>query len=114
YEDAHRRDPNIRTWRLRAVQVVDAVTGRLLTKHFHAVGEAVKESAVRSLWIPPGRITVVRRGRGRARLGHPGAQRRRIARERLGIDPEELVVLNLGRQEHQKGQRYLLEAAAAL
>lgn len=114
YEDAHRRDPNIRLLRLHGAQAIDAVTARYFTAHFHAISEAVKQSAIRSLGIPAERITVVFRGRTRERLGFPGVDRRRATRERLGIDDDETVILNVGRQEHQKGQRYLLEAAASL
>lgn len=114
YEPARFRDPNISGYRLRAVQGLDALTGRLLTTHFHALTEAVKKSAVRTLGLPPDRITVVPRGRDPRRLGEPSAERRERARAALGIEPEDEVVINVGRQDYQKGQRFLVEAAALL
>ncbi|MFP3938689.1 MAG: glycosyltransferase family 4 protein [Thermoanaerobaculia bacterium] len=114
YEAARFRDPNISRLRLRAVQLLDAVTGRLLTSHFHALTEAVKDSAVRTLRLPPERIAVVPRGRDASRLGVPSLARRERARRKLGLDPADEVVVNVGRQDYQKGHRFLIEAAALL
>ena len=109
YAPVRLRDPNITPWKLRLVQATDALTAPL-TDHFHAVTEAVKEAGLRDLHIAPERITVVERGRNPAWLGEPDPERRRQARKRLGLDEEDEVLLNLGRQDYQKGQRYLLEA----
>ena len=35
-------------------------------------------------------------------------------RIRLGLDEDQEVLINIGRQDYQKGQRYLLEAMAML
>lgn len=114
YDRARLSDPNVNTTRLRLVQAMDAASARLLTDHFHAITEAVKRSAVRSLAIPARRITVVERGRSRERLGEPDPERRLEARVQLGIAPDAEIVLNVGRQEFQKGQSQLMEAAAIL
>lgn len=114
YEPERRGDPRIRAWRLRVVQGVDAVTGRLLTDRFHAVSEAAKAAAVRSLGLPADRITVVRRGRDRRRLGAPSAERKRRCRARLDLPDEAPVLVNVGRQEYQKGHALLLRAADRL
>jgi glycosyltransferase involved in cell wall biosynthesis len=110
YEPARRRDPRVRPHRLEAARLLDAWTARHLTDHFHAVSATVKESAVRHLGLAPERITVVERGRDAARLGEPGLERRRRARATLGLTPAAHVLLNVGRQEFQKGQRTLFEA----
>lgn len=114
YEPSRFADPRITHWRLRAVQLVEAVTGRLLVDHFHAVSRAARDSAVRHLRLPPERITVVWRGRDPERLGEPSEARRRAARRALDLPPEAPVVLNTGRQEYQKGQVHLLRAVARL
>ena len=113
YAPVRLRDPNITPWKLRLVQAVDALTSPL-TDHFHAVTEAVKEAGVRDLRLAPERVTVVERGRDPDVLGEPDPERRRAMREELGLDEEDEVLLNLGRQDYQKGQRYLLEAIAQL
>jgi glycosyltransferase involved in cell wall biosynthesis len=74
----------------------------------------VKAHAVEKLHIQEERITVVERGRDPARLGRPSRERRERARRSLGLTDDDEVVVTLGREEYQKGQRYLLEAVAAV
>ncbi len=114
YEPIRFQDPNIKASRLRTVQFIDAWTSRYLTAHFHAVSNAAKLAAVNSLGIPPERITVVERGRDPIRLGQPGLERRRQARLKLELQPEDEVIVNVGRHEYQKGQSFLLEAMGTL
>jgi glycosyltransferase involved in cell wall biosynthesis len=59
-------------------------------------------------------VTVVERGRDPLRLGLPSAERRRQARLQFGISDDAEVIVNLGRQEFQKGQKYLLQAISEL
>lgn len=114
YDERRRLDPNISWSRLRVVRAIDGFTARRLTTHFHAITNAVKGAAVESLRIPPERITVVSRGRDPVRLGSPSPERRREARRRLGLPDDARVVACVGRQEYQKGQRYLVEAIGML
>lgn len=109
YDPVRFSDPRISKWRLRGVQALDALTSRL-TSHFHAVTRAVKSAAVRDLWIDPKRVSVIYRGRDRARLGEPGPDRRNEVRRRLELNPYTPVVLTVGRQEFLKGQSILLRA----
>lgn len=106
--------PGLPRARARVAQAVEAFTGRLRTDHYHAISDAVRHDAIKGLRIPPDRLTVIPRGRDAARLGEPSADRKQIARIRLGIDPQRPLVVNVGRQEHQKGQRHLLVAANRL
>src|SRR5438067_7582480 len=55
--DRH-RDPNIKRLSLAAVRRLDRWSSLTLTRHFHAITDAVKVAAVRDLDIPPDRITV--------------------------------------------------------
>lgn len=114
YESARLQDPNVRRWRLRIVWAVDKFTSRRLTDHFHAVSETVKDSAVEQLGVDPNRVTVVRRGREKSRIGQMSSERRRRVRESLGIDEGAEVVMTAGRQEFQKGHTFLLEAFAGV
>jgi glycosyltransferase involved in cell wall biosynthesis len=90
--------------------VADAVTAHLGTDAFHAVSEHVKAHAVRTLRVRPERITVIPRGRSRERLGWPSPERREASRAALGIADGAPVVVNVGRQEYQKGHTHLLNA----
>ncbi|HKY37047.1 MAG TPA: glycosyltransferase family 4 protein [Polyangiaceae bacterium] len=103
-------DPNVDRKRLAVARGLEIVTGQLFARHFHAITEAVKQSAVERLWIPPSRITVVHRGRDATRLGRRSPERRARARHELGIADDVFVVLNVARQEFQKGQRHLIAA----
>lgn len=106
-------DPGSRRAAVRVVQAVDrALVGR--TAHFHAITNAVKDATVRDLGVDPDRITVIERGRDPVRLGLPSPDRRDRVRGALGIPPSARVVLNVGRQEYQKGQRDLVAAARTL
>jgi glycosyltransferase involved in cell wall biosynthesis len=114
YAPIRLHDPNVRASRLWAARMIDGWTARHLTTHFHALTEAVKRGAVSSLRIDPERITVIERGRDPERLGEPSRKRRAAARAALGLTQDGDVVVTVGRQEFQKGQRHLLEAFARL
>lgn len=114
YEPVRLADPRLTAWHIHLVRLLDAITGRLAVDHFHAVSESVKRSAVERLGLPAERITVVRRGRDPERLGEPSAERRRRARHRLDLADGAPVILNLGRQDYQKGQEHLVRAVATL
>lgn len=114
YSSARFRDPNVARYKLKAVRIIDRWSGRLLTDHFHAVSNSVKESSVTALGIDPRQITVVERGRDPDRLGRPSPQRRTAARQKLGLDPDIPVLVTVGRQEFPKGHLNLLHAMAAV
>jgi glycosyltransferase involved in cell wall biosynthesis len=110
YDPARLADPNVNRITLELFRRLDAWTARNWTTHFHAISETVRASGVETLGIPPERITVVERGRDAQRLGHRDESRRTAVRRRMGVDPQAEVVLQVGRQEFAKGQRFLVEA----
>lgn len=114
YDSVRLLDPRIKPWKLRVVRGIDGWTARHLVTHFHAVTNAVKSAAIRDLGVRQERITVVERGRDEDRLGYPGRRRRLLARQRLGLGDHDEVLVSVGRQEFQKGHRYLLEAVPRL
>lgn len=114
YDGVRRADSAIPAWKFAAVRQVDAMTARHLTDRFHALTGAVKTSAVEHLGVSPDLVTVIERGRSRARLGEPSSSRRAAARTGLGLDEQAEVVLNIGRQEPQKDQATLLRAVAEI
>ncbi|CAN5866841.1 N/A [soil metagenome] len=114
YGSARSRDRNVKPWRLSAVRFIDSLTGRLFTTHFHAVSHAAKASAVEHLGIGGQKISVVERGRDGAALGMPTAERRAAVRRQESIATEAKVFISVGRQEYQKGHRFLLMAMATV
>ncbi len=109
YDKIRLQNRDINPLKLWLVRLVDAWTARYLTTHFHAVSEPVKKAAMETLGLRAERITVVERGRGN-RFAGPSAERRALVRRRLGLNESDEVIITVGRQEYQKGQRYLLEA----
>ncbi|MCX7620941.1 MAG: glycosyltransferase family 4 protein [Acidimicrobiales bacterium] len=99
--------------KLRAVQLIDAISGRLFVDRFHAVSIAVRDDAIRHLRIPAERITVVGRGR-RDPLPSGGGGPRESVRRDLATPAEATVLINVGRQEHQKDHLTLVRAVAPL
>lgn len=114
YDPVRYSDPRVGRVALAAVRFVDAATAHIAGTRFHAITETVKRENMAALRLPAGRVTIVPRGRDPQRLGRPDPVRRARARSALGIEPNDEVVVNVGRQEFQKGQRYLLEALPAL
>jgi glycosyltransferase involved in cell wall biosynthesis len=110
YDPVRLEDPNISAIKLKAIKAIDGWTARHLTNHFHAITNTVKSAAITDLGIKPDRVTVVERGRTLASIGILSPQRRRAARKKLAIPQDAEVLINVGRQEFQKGQRYLIEA----
>jgi glycosyltransferase involved in cell wall biosynthesis len=105
-----RLDRRPHPFKMRVVHAVDVLLSRYATTAFHAIAETVAESAVEHLGIDPSRITVVPRGRSREALGISTPERRARARRRLRISEDAPVLINVARQEAQKGQRHLLQA----
>lgn len=114
YDTARGADPNLRRWKLRVVQVIDAVTGRLFVDRFHAVSDGAADVNAHDLRVPRTRIDVVHRGRSRDRLGVWSADRRAAVRASLGIADGVPLVLVAGRQEHQKAHVDLVAATTRL
>jgi len=110
YVPQARMDRNLNRFKMDVVRLIDLVLSRHATSAFHAITDTVARSAIDRLGVDPRKITVVPRGRSRVSLGVPTSERREVARRSLGIDDGRPVLINVARQEAQKGQGYLLEA----
>ena len=110
YDPIRLDDPNLKRWKLEITRLIDGWTARHLSKRFHAISEAAKEAAIDDLGIPPGPVTVIPRGRDFTRLGKPRPEHRSRVRHQLALGSGDQVLINVGRQEYQKGQKHLLEA----
>lgn len=108
YGPEHYANPEYQRWKVRAAQIADAATARLV-KRFHAVSAASASVMARRLRISPGKIDVIARGRDRHRLGERSEERRRRARAEFGDGP---LVLAAARHFHLKGLDVLVEAFA--
>ena len=112
YEPSRYADPDIRRWKLRAVELIDTLTGRLFVDRFHAVSDGVAQANARALRIPSAKISVVERGRSAADLGARSVERSQRVRASLAIDADAPVVLSVGRHEYAKAHDDLVRAIA--
>jgi glycosyltransferase involved in cell wall biosynthesis len=112
YGSEHRAEAAQRAIKVRAAQLADIATSRLV-RRFRAVSQAVKDAAVERLHLKADLVDVIPEGRDPGRLGRSTPARRSAARAGLGLDTEPLV-LAVGRQEPQKGLDVLLRAVPAL
>lgn len=115
HEDIRTVDnPSVTTWKLRFHIIIDRLTTWRVTR-FHAVSQAVAESWAKVIKIDPARIDVIPRGIDlpalHARLGEE--ETRVTVRKEFDMPADAFVVVTVGREEPQKGHRYLIEAAAA-
>jgi glycosyltransferase involved in cell wall biosynthesis len=102
-------NPALRPWRVRAAQLADVATARAVDR-FHAISIHVADVMAERLRIPRNRIDVVPRGRDPAELGVRGTERGRAARSRIGLSPNDRVVLAIARHDYKKGLDDLLHA----
>jgi glycosyltransferase involved in cell wall biosynthesis len=105
----------VRMWKLGGYKLVDRLTMRKV-RGFHALTEEVARSWVDTIGLDRDRITVVPRGVSfdvikAAALD--GSKREELRRQLTG-DPDALLILVVGREEAQKGHRYLLDAFARI
>ena len=114
YSEARLADPRLNKFKIRAVQALDTAMGRFRTDHFHAVSNAVKSDAVKALRLPQDKVTVIERGRRADTLPPRSDERRLAARAMLDLSPQAEVLVAVGRQEYQKGHRYLVESMNSL
>lgn len=114
YSEERLSDPRLNRRKVRAVQAFDVLLARTVTDHFHAVSAAVRDDALAGLRLHRSQVTVIERGRRAETLPVATLERRSVVRAELGIAEDAHVLVAVGRQEYQKGYRYLVEAMAQL
>jgi glycosyltransferase involved in cell wall biosynthesis len=105
----------VKMWKLDGYRLVDRLTMRKV-RGFHALTEEVARSWVDTIGLDRDKITVVPRGvsfDAVAAAALQGSEREKLRRDLIG-DPDALLVLVVGREEAQKGHRYLLDAFARI
>ena len=96
--------------RLAVYRYVDGLLARHYTFAFHAISEAAAEAAIRALGIRRADIRVVPRGRSDQTMGRRTVERGASIRAELGIPRDASVVVNIAREDLQKGQWLLVDA----
>lgn len=102
-------NPSVTNVKLAGHRLVDRVTMRWVDR-FHALTRAVARSWEENVGIPPERVTVIPRGIDFEALDRAAAVDPEAVRSSIQVPVGVPMLLNVARQEPQKGQRYLLEA----
>jgi glycosyltransferase involved in cell wall biosynthesis len=100
-------------WKLRQVRLLDQLLAKYATTAFHAISDATADHAVTYLKVDPAYIRVIPRGRRPSALGER-TQERRIRIRRMFGWGNRPIIINVARQEPQKGQLFLIEAMKAV
>lgn len=95
--------------KLEGYRFLDRITSTLGTDHFHPNGYSVAKHYQEKLGIDQKKMTVVHRGRDIKKYDVLPFNRKQI-----GIDEDKIILLNVARQEYQKGQDILLKALTLL
>lgn len=113
YGPEHLSNPEYRRWKVRAAQLTDAATARLV-RRFHAVSASSADLMAKRLRIPRDRVDVIPRGRDIGMLGANSPGRRAAMRQSLGLSEQVPLVVAAGRHYHTKGLDILVAAFASV
>jgi glycosyltransferase involved in cell wall biosynthesis len=105
YSKNRLNEPGVTRLKLAYYQLLDGITGFFGTDHFHPNGYSVASHYQKKLLISPKKMTVVHRGR----KSNDNLQVL-LSKSTFGIAEDQLVFINVARQEYQKGQDVLLDA----
>jgi len=109
YSSNRLNEPGVIKYKLEFYRWLDRFTSYFGTDHFHPNGFSVAEHYQKALGISPKKMTVVHRGRRGENYEVAS-----ISRDELGIPENQLLLINVARQEYQKGQDVLFDAIALL
>jgi len=99
YSEERKLDKKVNQNLLSLYKVLDKYSAKLFVDHFHSITNTVKKHYIDHLGLNLKKITVVYRGRKPIKLGTV----------RKKSSPE-FILLNVARQDYQKGQIFLLQA----
>jgi glycosyltransferase involved in cell wall biosynthesis len=103
-------DPHYRWGRVELARFATSVTARHLTVAAHAISDAARQSAARTLGFPIDEVTVIHRGRDLAAAQRPTDVERKAVRAEVGVAEDAPMILAVGRQEFQKDHATLVRA----
>ena len=99
YSQERKLDKKVNQKLLWVYKILDKYSARLFVDHFHSITNTVRKHYVDQLGLDPKKITVVYRGRKSIKLNSIKAK-----------SSSEFILLNVARQDYQKGQIFLLQA----
>ena len=109
YSDNRLKEPGVTKFKLEFYRWLDIITSTFGTDHFHPNGHSVAEHYQEKLYISAKKMTVVHRGRKGENYEVAS-----LSKSDFGIPENKLVLINVARQEYQKGQDVLFDAISLL
>lgn len=109
YSDNRLNEPGVTKYKLEFYRWLDRITSSFGTDHFHPNGQSVAEHYRKKLGISAKKMTVVHRGRKGENYEVAS-----LSKSDFGIAENQLVLINVARQEYQKGQDVLFDAISLL
>ena len=103
------QEKGVTKFKLEGYRILDKITSLIGTDHFHSNGYSVANHYQEKLGVKENKMTVVHRGRDIKRYDVIPFDRKEI-----GIHEDKIILLNVARQEYQKGQDILLKALTLL
>lgn len=109
YSEDRLKETGVTELKMEGYRLLDKYTSLLGTDHFHPNGFSVANHYQQKLGINEKRMTVVHRGREGSKYDVAPANK-----ADFGLAADKLVLINVARQEYQKGQDVLLKAVSLL
>ena len=109
YSSERLKDPRIKFYKLEFHRWINMLTALLGTDHFHANGASVQQHFQEKLFISSKKMTLVYRGRNSKNYDVAP-----ISKPAIGIASDTFVLINVGRQDFQKGHDVLIESISLL
>ena len=109
YSSERLKDPRVTFFKLEMHRWFNMIISRFGTDHFHPNGASVMQHFQEKLFISPKRMTLVYRGRNSKNYDVAPT-----LKSDLGISEDAIVLINVGRQDFQKGHDLLLESVSLL
>lgn len=112
YSENRYSDPQVTRLKLQGYRLLDYLTQLFGVDHYHANGESVAKHYRLKLFINKNRITVIQRGRSANAFINDSANKKKLLKELNGQG--RLVLINVARNEYQKGLDVLLDSVSRL
>ena len=109
YSKERLKDPRVSFYKLELHRWFNMITSCFGTDHFHPNGASVMQHFQEKLFISANKMTLVYRGRNSKNYDVAPTPK-----SDLGIESDTIVLINVGRQDFQKGQDLLVESVSNL
>lgn len=114
YPEVYQDNPDLNRVKYSLIKLVDRLTAQHCVKTFVVVSNFSGKAAREYLGISPRQVRLIYNSLDPEEFEGVPSEAVQALRLKLGVSPEEKVLVNVGRLAPQKGQRYLLMALRAV